>query len=153
MKKITFFFLVCLPVVSFSQANIGTINSGALIATNSSGTLGEIIVIPQTQNLTGQTGILGILVELKDGTQLSNNQFELTSSITVYPNPTNSTLFFETKEKIEGEKMAVYNSSGRMVYNGALNSEKTINFETLPVGIYLIEFENKKIKPFKIIKQ
>jgi hypothetical protein len=153
MKKNCCLLLVSIPMLSFSQANIGAINSGAIIATSSSGTLGELIVIPETQNITGQTGILGILVELKDGTALSKDEFELSGNMVVYPNPTTSSLRFETKENIEGEKIVIYNNSGILVRNTIVKNDKTIDLEALPVGIYVVQFENKKVKPFKIIKQ
>ncbi len=64
----------------------------------------------------------------------------LANNVSVYPNPTNSTLFIETLEPIKSATL--YSIEGRLIAQfGVIDAgTKKINTSTLTSGIYLIEF-------------
>ncbi len=150
-KNILFLFLLFVSGVQ-AQSVIGTINSGSLIVANTSASIGEIIVVPETQNISSHSGIIGILVELGEHT-LSVPELDLASGVKVYPNTTSGKIHFETKSNLQNEIISVYNSSGVLSLQTKMNVENTLDLETLPTGIYIIRFTDKKINSFKIIKQ
>ena len=91
MKFITSLFL--LTTAFFNAQTIQTVNSGSLIASNSSISIGEIFVTPQTPNLSSASGIIGILTQVNNQ-NLEIKSLDLSKTITVYPNPTASLLTF-----------------------------------------------------------
>jgi hypothetical protein len=64
MKKVILFLLIFSTYYVKAQSVIGTINSGSLIVSNTSATIGELILVPETPNLSSHSGIIGILVAL-----------------------------------------------------------------------------------------
>lgn len=145
--------LIATALLAFSLSNaqsvIQTVNSGSVISAQSSISVGEIIVVPENQNQSN-SGIIGILATTQE--MLEVPQFEIAKNIIVYPNPTVSKIFFETQESLINETISVFNNSGQKVLATKLTSDNSLDLTALSIGIYVIQFSNKKFKSFKIIK-
>jgi hypothetical protein len=152
MKKTIFFFVLLSTFLSQGQSVISTINSGSIIVASTSASIGEMIVVPETPNLSSHSGIIGILVELKDQT-LTVPAYDLTSEIKVYPNETKGKIYFDTKLDIQNQNITVYNNSGQLLIQTKLGSDKTLDLESLSNGIYSVRLGDKKATTFKIIKR
>lgn len=152
MKKYLLLLLTIISGSLYAQSNILSVNSGGIIASNSVLTIGEIVVNPVTQNISSGSGIIGILAQVNQQT-LEVNQFELTSNIRVFPNPTVSKLYFEGNQNIQNQEVSVFNQAGQLVYQSKIDQDQSFNLESIASGIYLISFSDKSIKSFKIIKR
>lgn len=150
MTKIVQISLLMCAFGGSAQSLVQSVNSGSIIASNTMVSIGEIVVVPQNQNLPS-SGIIGILSEISKQT-LEVAQFDLSDKITVYPNPTVAQLFFDSKETLKNEKVQVYNNAGQLVFEKAISGDNSIDLTTLSSGIYLIQLSNKTSKTFKIIK-
>ncbi|OYU79100.1 MAG: hypothetical protein CFE23_15695 [Flavobacterium sp. BFFFF1] len=133
-----------------AQSVIQSINSGSVISASTSIGVGEIVVIPQNQNQSA-TGLIGVLAQV-------NQQFlevpslQLSDRITVYPNPTVAKVFFESKQSLSNENVAVFNEAGQLVVQAKVTSDNAVDLSQLSQGIYLIQLANDNTKTFKIIK-
>ena len=152
MKKYLLLLLTIISGSLYAQSNILSVNSGGIIASNSVLTIGEIVVNPVTANLSSGSGIIGILAQVNQQT-LEVNQFELTSNVRVFPNPTISKLYFEGNQNIQNQEISVFNQAGQLVYQSKIDKDQSLNLEAIASGIYLISFTDKSIKSFKIIKR
>jgi hypothetical protein len=79
-------------------------------------------------------------------------QLELGEKITVFPNPTMAMIYFETDTNLTDEKISVFNLSGQLVSEKYVAADKSLDLTELSTGVYLIQFTNKNIHSFKIIK-
>lgn len=147
MKQLLLFSFLIAGVSANSQSVIQSVNSGSVISTSSSISVGEIVVVPQNQTQSS-SGIIGILTQ----TQLEVPELELSEKITVFPNPTTSVIYFKTDTNLENEKITVFNLSGQLVAQKQIMGENALDLSDLSAGIYLIQFSSKNIKSFKIIK-
>ena len=134
-----------------AQSLIQSVNSGSIVALNSSVSIGEIVVVPVNQNQSN-TGIIGILSQVNNQ-NLEVSQFEVAKNILVYPNPTSAEIYFKTNENLTNQSVLIIDQSGKIVLNTFINADKTIDLKSLSVGIYLIQFSNINYKSFKIIKK
>lgn len=134
-----------------AQSLIQSVNSGSIVALNSSVAIGEIVVVPVNQNQSN-SGIIGILSQV-NAQNLEVLQFEIAKNILVYPNPTSAEINFETSENLSNQSVLIIDQSGKVVLNTFINADKTIDLKLLSSGIYLIQFSNKNYKSFKIIKK
>ncbi len=150
MKHYLLYGLLFYSVVTSSQSVVQSINSGSVIASNSSLSIGEIVVNPVNPNQSS-SGLIGILAQINEQL-LEVSEFEVSNSITVYPNPTQAMLYFETSENLSNEKVTVYNISGQIVLQKTIAADHSLDLSTLSNGQYIIQFQNKKNKSFKIIK-
>jgi uncharacterized protein YwlG (UPF0340 family) len=141
--------LVCLS--GKAQSIVQSVNSGSIIGSSSSISIGEIVVNPVNESQSS-SGIIGILAQVNQQT-LEVPQLDLNSKITVFPNPTTSVISFQTKVDLVNEKVSVYNLSGKLVSKKQVSTENSIDLSDVANGVYLITFENKKINSFKIIKR
>lgn len=148
MKKKILLLLLGHSFFTNAQSVIQTINSGGL--STSSISVGEIIITP-TSPSQSHSGIIGILAQSNQQT-LEVKELELGKNLKVYPNPTTSKIYFSNSEIISDSEVKIYTTSGELIAQKKINSDMSINLESLPSGIYLLEFTNKKIKSFKIIK-
>ena len=80
-------------------------------------------------------------------------QFEISENVIVYPNPTVSKIFFKTNQILVNEKVSIFNNLGQLIIEKQIDAENAIDLTNLSVGVYLIQFENKTLKSFKIIKK
>lgn len=149
MKKIFLLALFSISLISNAQSTIQSVNSGSIITSNSSVSIGEIVVVP-VQNQSN-SGIIGILSQVNQ--QLETSQFELSKDIVAYPNPTIAKIFFKTEENLSNESVSVYNNAGQLVLQSKINNENSLDLNELTNGIYMIQFSNKKLNTFKIIKR
>lgn len=131
-----------------AQSVVQSVNAGSLVTASSSVSVGEIIVVPENQNQS-QSGLIGILAQ---NGQLEVPEFQLASKVVAYPNPTTAGITFKTELNLIGEKAMVFDQSGKLVLQRLIGSENTLDLSALQSGIYLIQFENKKFNPFKIVK-
>jgi len=146
MKPLLLFSFLIIGFTAHSQSMIQSVNSGSIISSNSSVSVGEIVVIPVNQNQSS-SGIIGILVQTLEVPQL-----ELSSSITVYPNPTMATVYFQTETNLTDEKVSIFNLSGQLISEKNIATDNSLDLSELSTGVYLIQFTNIKINSFKIIK-
>lgn len=146
MKQLLLFPLLAVGLSANSQSVIQSVNSGSIIGTGGSVSVGEIVVVPQNQS-SSSSGIIGILVQTLEVPQL-----ELSDKITVFPNPTTATVYFQTGINLIDEKISVFNLSGQLVSEKKITADNSLDLSELSNGIYLIQFSNKKINSFKIIK-
>lgn len=146
MKQLLLVPLLAVGLSANSQSVIQSVNSGSIIGAGGSVSVGEIVVVPQNQS-SSSSGIIGILVQTLEVPQL-----ELGSKITVFPNPTTATVYFQTDVNLADEKIAVFNLSGQLVSEKKITADNSLDLSELSNGIYMIQFSNKKINSFKIIK-
>jgi Secretion system C-terminal sorting domain len=151
MKKIALLILVAFSAIGNAQSVIQTVNSGSVIAANGSVSVGEIVIIP-VNNSQSNSGIIGILAQVNLQT-LEVSQFELSENITVFPNPTVAKLFFSSKNSLVSKNVSIYNEIGQLVAEKQIDAENALDLEDLSTGIYMIQFSDKNLKTFKIIKK
>ncbi len=132
-----------------AQSAVQTINSGSLVASASSVSIGEIVVNPAS----GQSGsgIIGILTQINAQT-LETEHFAVSENVTVYPNPTAAKIIFNSAQNLSGQRVSVYDNSGKLVLETAVDADRSVNLETLASGIYLIRLSDQNLQSFKIIK-
>jgi hypothetical protein len=147
MKQLLLFTLLITSICASSQSVIQSVNSGSVISNSSSVSIGEIVVVPVNQTQSS-SGLIGILTQ----TQLEVPELEVSDKITVFPNPTMSTIYFKTEVNLIDEKVSVFNLSGQLISQKQITGENALDLSELSSGIYLILFTNKKINSFKIIK-
>lgn len=149
MRKIISLLSLSIFSFSFGQSTVKTINAGSVVAGNGMISVGEIFIPTQNQVANG-TGILAIVSQVNQN--LTVDSYAVSEGITVFPNPTVSTLHFSTKTDLFGEKVAIFDMSGKMIRQQTIESNNSIDLSTLTVGTYLLQFENKNYNSFKIIK-
>ena len=147
MKQVLLLAFLFVTLTSSSQSVIQSVNSGSIIGTSGSVSVGEIVVVPENQS-SSSSGIIGILVQT-----LEVSQLELSEKITVYPNPTTASIFFQTTTSLVDEKVSIFNLSGQLVSQKQITADNALDLSELSTGVYLIQFTNKNIKSFKIIKR
>ncbi len=148
--KLSFLFVIT-SVVLHSQALIQTVNSGSIIALNSSISIGEVVIVSVNQNQLN-SGIIGILSQV-NAQNLEVSNFEISKNIVVYPNPTSAEIYFETTENLSNQLVLIIDQSGKVVLKTCVNADKSLDLKSLSSGIYQIQFLNKNYKLFKIIKK
>lgn len=151
MKKNLLLLLIAFSFSGNCQSVIQSVNSGSVIGLNSSVSIGEIFVIPENQNQSS-SGIIGILAQVNQQ-NLEVQELALNEKIVVYPNPTMNSISFQTEKSLENEKVSIVNLSGQIVAKKQISSSNSIDLSELQTGVYLIQFENKTINSFKIIKK
>jgi hypothetical protein len=149
MKQLSFFTLLLFSISTQAQTIIQSVNSGSLITSGSSVSIGEIVVVPQNQSQSS-SGIIGILAQSQQTLEVP--QLELSQNITVFPNPTTATVYFQSDTNIVNEKVIIVNVSGQIVAQKTISTANSLDMSMLSSGIYLLQFNNKKINSFKIIK-
>ena len=95
------------------------------------------------------SGIIGILTQ----TQLEVPELELSEKIKVFPNPTTAMIYFQTETNLVEEKISIFNLAGQLVAQKEIMGDNALDLSDLSTGIYLIQFTNKNVKSFKIIKK
>ena len=84
-----------------------------------------------------------------DCSTLSINDFNLNSTLKIYPNPSNDII------KISGltttERYSIYNILGNQVFEGKVDNDEKININKLSKGMYFLKINNRK--PIKFIKE
>ncbi|HLN96199.1 MAG TPA: T9SS type A sorting domain-containing protein [Flavobacterium sp.] len=138
------FFFGC---VAYGQSVVQAVNSGAVIGTASSVSVGEIVVVPQNTNQSA-SGLIGILAQNQ---ALSVDQLDVADGITVYPNPTTSGIFFKSQKSLAGEPLSVVSLTGQEVWHSSLTNEGSVDLSALSPGVYVVRLESIN-KTFKIVK-
>lgn len=140
-----------------SDLNAGTIQLGAINVPNTGGWQ-NWQTITQTVNVNAGTYNFGIYVQ---NTGFNINWFRITksgstartaaptteqsiASLEVYPNPTESQLFFSTE--VSGGNVNVINTEGGATVFSQTVNNNSIDVSTLKTGIYLISVEKNGIK-------
>lgn len=145
MKYIIFYLLIFLTAITSAQSVVQSINSGGFVSSVSSISVGEIIVD------NSPTGLIGIVAQINEQL-LEVPQFEVSNTITVYPNPTSELINFESNENLSNESISIYNVAGQIVLQKNIDNN-TVDLSRLVKGQYFIQFQNKKNKSFQIIKK
>ena len=149
MKKTVLIYFLTLSLSASSQSVIQSVNSGSIIASSSSVSIGEIVVVPENQ-VQSSSGIIGILAQSQQALEVP--QLELSQKITVFPNPTTASIYFQTELTLQEEKVLLFNMSGQLIGEKQVRSDNSIDLSSLSSGTYLIKFISKNIQSFKIIK-
>ena len=149
MKQLLLLSFLIATLSASAQSVIQSVNSGSIISSNSSVSVGEIVVVPQNQSQSS-SGIIGILAQVNQTLEVP--QLELSQTITVYPNPTTATVFFKTNTNLTDERVSVFNLSGQLISEKRVAADNSLDLLELSTGVYLIQFTNKNIHSFKIIK-
>ncbi len=150
MKQLLLFTFLITAISASSQSVIQSVNSGSVISASSSVAVGEIVVVPENQSQSS-SGIIGIFAQVNQTLEVP--QLELGEKITVFPNPTMATIYFHTDTNLMNEKISVFNLSGQLVSQKQIATDNSLDLSELSTGVYLIQFTNKKINSFKIIKR
>jgi hypothetical protein len=149
MKKTLLFVFLIVSFSGKAQTLVQSVNSGSVISTSSSVSVGEIVVVPVNPNQSS-SGLIGILAQNQQSLEVP--ELEIAQNFVVFPNPTISKIFFKTNAHLFGEKVFVYNNVGQLVVSKRVSDDNSIDLADLSQGIYLITFSDKKINTFKIIK-
>ena len=132
-----------------AQTAVQSVNSGALVTASSSVSVGEIVVVPANPNQTA-SGLIAILAQSSQTLEVA--ELALAHDVTAYPNPTVSQIYFGGNQSLSGKKVSVFNTAGQLVLQQPVSADNAIDLQSLSQGIYLIQFEDKTINAFKIIK-
>ncbi len=150
MKKPLLAILLSLSATGMmAQSIIQTVNSGSVIAPSSSVSIGEIIVVPEN-TLQSQSGIIGILAQNQQ--TLAVPQFTVATDVIAFPNPTTAGVIFQSAVNLTDQEISIYNNAGQLVITTKISASNEIDLSSLSAGIYLIQFADKTLNPFKIIK-
>jgi hypothetical protein len=149
MKQLLFFSFLIVTLSASSQSVIQSVNSGSVISASSSVTVGEIVVVPVNQ-AQSSSGIIGIFAQVNQTLEVP--QLDLGEKITVFPNPTISSIYFQTDINLMNEKISIFNLSGQLISQKQIVTDNALDLSELSTGVYLIQFTNKNIHSFKIIK-
>jgi len=109
------------------------------------------IEVPDAKFLTGQGNIpLSLYLIGKTQGTLSAVNENTYQGISVFPNPVQSVLTFNTEEPLKVVK--IYNITGQKVFQG---NTASVDIKYLPLGVYsvCVEFDNGKMSVYKIIKK
>ena len=84
--------------------------------------------------ITAQFDVVSVGIENQD----------ITSGISVYPNPAHDQLFVEmAKESLQAVQLHIFNQLGQSVYQTEVSGRKlTLNTSTWPAGIYMLRMDN-----------
>lgn len=148
-KPLSYAFLMATCFCS-AQSVLQTVNSGSLIASSSSVSVGEIIIDPINPNQASSSGIIGILAQTSQTLEVA--EFELSKEIVAYPNPTLAGIYFKSNVLLANQKVAVYTDNGQLVAEKTISADNGVDLSGLATGIYIIQLSNEKTKSFKIIK-
>ena len=150
MKQLVLLTFLFVTLSANSQSVIQSVNSGSIISSSSSVSIGEIVVVPVNQTQSS-SGIIGIFAQVNQTLEVP--QLELSEKITVFPNPTMAMIYFQTEISLTDERISIFNLSGQLVSQKQITAENALDLSELSTGVYLIRFTNKSINSFKIIKR
>jgi hypothetical protein len=149
MKKLIIIVIVTFSGLCNAQTVIQSVNSGSIIGTSSSVSVGEIVV-DSVNPLQAGSGLIGILSQINQTLEVA--EFELSQGIIAYPNPTVAGIYFKSNISLTNEKVGVFNSNGQMVLEKTIASDNSVDLSQLANGIYVIQLSSDTTKSFKIIK-
>lgn len=147
MKQLLLLSFLIVTISTRSQSVIQSVNSGSIISSSTSVSVGEIVVVPINQSQSS-SGIIGILTQ----SQLEVKELEISNTIKVFPNPTMAMIYFQTDTNLIDEKISIFNLSGQLISQKQIKGDNALDLSELSNGIYLIQFRDKNINSFKIIK-
>jgi len=131
-----------------AQSVVQTVNSGSIVSGSGAVSVGEIVVVPVNPNQS-QSGLIGILSQ---NSMLEVAEFSPAANVVAYPNPTTAGITFNTQRILLGEKVSVFDQSGKLVLQRLIGGDNNLDLSTLGTGVYMIAFENKTFNSFKIVK-
>ena len=149
MKQLVLLTFLFVTLSANSQSVIQSVNSGSIISSSSSVSIGEIVIVPVNQTQSS-SGIIGIFAQVNQTLEVP--QLELSEKITVFPNPTMAMIYFQTEISLTDERISIFNLSGQLVSQKQITADNALDLSELSTGVYLIRFTNKNINSFKIIK-
>lgn len=111
------------------------------------------IIVTHKGALTGGMQNFSLIVS---GPQLSlsNNEFSLADNISVYPNPVNHMLNYNSKDLIDIKRVELFDVTGKIINCDFNLDQKYIDFSNLQSGVYFVRFESQEGATVKrIIKE
>lgn len=118
---------------------------------NPSGTYN--ITVTHKGTLTGGSQDYSLIIS---GPQfLSSQEFvKIDDAISIYPNPANHTLNYNTKDLVEVSDIAIFDVTGKTINCSFSLNEKSIDVSNLQSGVYFVKFASQdKTVTKKFIKQ
>ena len=90
---------------------------------------------------TFTNGLSGTYYFGKQSAFLSTEDFQLASSLSIYPNPTISALTIKVDNKDLPDAYQVYNMLGQLITKGQINNSQDLTIDTTPFsnGMYFIK--------------
>ena len=82
----------------------------------------------------------GFTYERSTDQSLSNNEFELGTTLKLFPNP--SSEFIKVSGLSENQKFTIYNILGAEIKNGLISNNEQIDISNFTNGIYFLKFED-----------
>ena len=125
MKQLLLFSFLIVTFSASSQSVIQSVNSGSIIGASGSVSVGEIVVVPVNQSQSS-SGIIGIFAQVTNPLEVT--QLELSEKITVYPNPTIASIYFQTDTSLVDEKISIFNLSGQLVSQKQITGDNALIF-------------------------
>ena len=91
--------------------------------------------------------------QTSDNINLSSNEFNINTNISIFPNPFTSILNISAKENIQN--IIIYDISGKMIKSYAIDANQIqLDLNSLSKGFYFVKITNKSgYKTEKLIKQ
>ena len=134
MKQLLLFSFLIVTISVSSQSVIQSVNSGSIIGASGSVSIGEIVVVPVNQSQSS-SGIIGIFAQVTNPLEVT--QLELSEKITVYPNPTMASIYFQTDTNLVDEKISIFNLSGQLISQKQITGDNALDLSDLSSGVYL----------------
>jgi hypothetical protein len=83
----------------------------------------------------------GFTYERSTDQNLNTNEFELSTSIKIYPNP--SSEFIKISGLTENQKYSIYNILGSEIKNGLISNNEQIDIRNFTKGLYFLKFKDE----------
>lgn len=94
-------------------------------------------------------------IQILDSNPLSNDEFNLDTDISLYPNPVKSNFTIQTKNGVEITKVAIYNTLGAKVAVNPVLAGNKYDISSLASGMYLVKISDDKgaVTTKRLLKQ
>jgi hypothetical protein len=66
------------------------------------------------------------------------------NDLTLYPNPTNGSVYVQSSESMDGHSIKVLDLNGKVVYTGAIQTGAPVQLQNLDSGLYIYEVYNEE---------
>lgn len=107
-----------------------------------------------TSTLTSNGNFDIFISKISDDTFLGNNENKYNNEILIFPNPTQSYIYVNSKN-FEINEIQIIDTTGKIIFNEKnTNNLNKLNFSFYPTGIYFVKISTDKvIKTFKVLRK
>lgn len=119
---------------------------------NTQGTLPMALDLDDSENLYVTLENKNAVIKFNNSIVLNNDNFDITKSIILYPNPTTDYIFISDSEKIES--ITLLDSKGNLISEN-LSDKSSIYVENLSEGLYflILKLKNGSVASLKFLKK